>query len=78
MPNFVRRKVDIEFTQEEKAVLKQAQEILREIEDQGDDFIELVEEKYTDFVFIGSDYTLQIAIDCIGAIMASEEKEKKD
>ena len=74
----VRRKIDIVLNEEEKAVLKRAQEILREIEDQGDDFIELVEEKYTDFVFIGSDYVLQIAIDCIGAIMVSEEKEKKD
>lgn len=72
------RKIDIVLNEEEKAVLKRAQEILREIEDQGGDFIELVEEKYTDFVFIGSDYVLQIAIDCIGAIMVSEEKEKKD
>ena len=74
----VKRKIDIILNEEEKAVLKRAQEILREIEDQGDDFIELVEEKYTDFIFIGSDYALQIAIDCIGAVMVSEEEKKKD
>ena len=70
MPKFIRRKVNIEFTEEELKILQSAQEILMEIEGQDEDVIEsanVMFDTYRDNVPTRN--PLIIAIDYLGAMI---------
>lgn len=74
MPKFIRLNVAIKFTKEELKTLKQAQEILMEIEGQDEDVIEsanVMFDTYRDN--IPTRNPLIIAIDYLGAMIHSEE-----
>ena len=74
MPKFIRRTVNIEFTKEELKTLKQAQEILMEIEGQDEDVIEsanVMFDTYRDN--IPTRNPLIIAIDYLGAMIHNGE-----
>ena len=73
MPQIIRKGVEINFTEEELATLKQAQRILMELEGEDDDVLELINKKYDDYVFISNENPLLITIDMIGALICEEE-----
>ena len=75
MPKFIRRKVDIEFTDKELEILKQAQEILTEIEGQDEDTVVRANEMFDTYRDnIPTRNPLIIAIDFLGAMIHSEEE----
>ena len=75
----VKKKLYVELTQEEKEILKKAQEILIEFEnfsttEQEEDLQAL----YDDFVdYYDHDYALPTAIDLIGAILEKGETDNE-
>ena len=74
MPKFIRRKVDIEFTEKELEILQSAQEILMEIEGQDDDVIERANEMFDTYRDnVPTRNPLIIAIDYLGAMIHNRE-----